>query len=180
MSSASAAAPPDDGSIYPHKDVPSEKFTVEAHSYAIQGEFPCKEFTCKIQTCLAQNDYQQRRCAAPIQDLVRCCQKVGEPSLHCMGFNIDYPPKPVTPEVVTAVVETAPKVIAAVEAIAPQVAEVVEHAQVVFAEMADVFVPMVVRVTEVFEAPAEVEEVAASPAGVEPPADAPTSEAAAQ
>ncbi|MEW5307080.1 MAG: hypothetical protein WDW36_009498 [Sanguina aurantia] len=88
--------------IYPHKDTPAEKFNpTDSHSYSIQGEFPCKEFTCKIQTCLAMNDYQQRRCAGPIQDLVKCCQKVPEPTLHCMGFGIEYtPPKPAAPAVV--------------------------------------------------------------------------------
>ena len=34
---------------------------------------PCKAEACAIQSCLAANDYQQRRCVASIAALIACC-----------------------------------------------------------------------------------------------------------
>lgn len=52
------------------------------------AQYACKLKACAIQECLARNDYQQRRCATFIQELVHCCSALPEPSVHCQGFGL--------------------------------------------------------------------------------------------
>lgn len=45
----------------------------------------CKRSACKIQACLARNNYNEALCKEAIQDLRNCCKRLppGSTSTHC-------------------------------------------------------------------------------------------------
>jgi hypothetical protein len=50
----------------------------------------CKPQACAIQTCLASNDYQEKKCIKEIAALIACCDSVeGEKPPQC-SFSKQY------------------------------------------------------------------------------------------
>ncbi|KAH0955401.1 hypothetical protein HN011_006339 [Eciton burchellii] len=53
---------------------------------------PCKQFACKLQTCLKDNVFQPSRCQEVIEELRQCCIKHRSiDSAVCDGINTTKP-----------------------------------------------------------------------------------------
>uniref|UniRef100_UPI00358F84B7 cx9C motif-containing protein 4 isoform X4 n=1 Tax=Myxine glutinosa TaxID=7769 RepID=UPI00358F84B7 len=65
---------------------------------------PCKKQACAIQKCLQENNFQQDRCGRAINEMIRCCAKLSQPSICCSGFRRELPspsadtPPPTAPD----------------------------------------------------------------------------------
>eukprot|EP00884_Botryococcus_braunii_P005297 jgi/Botrbrau1/14769/Bobra.0284s0003.1 len=51
-----------------------------------QDRDACKAEACKIQDCLAKNNYDVSRCQGVIKELQKCCERYQGVSIHC-GFS---------------------------------------------------------------------------------------------
>lgn len=48
---------------------------------------PCKQFACRIQTCLKENKFQEPSCQHAIEEMRECCRKWKEKSYVCGGID---------------------------------------------------------------------------------------------
>ncbi|KAH8421088.1 hypothetical protein KR222_010855, partial [Zaprionus bogoriensis] len=52
---------------------------------------PCKPQACRIQACLKENNYQEHKCFAVLEDMRQCCIKWHKQSLCCSGIDLEKP-----------------------------------------------------------------------------------------
>ena len=49
---------------------------------------PCQRFACAIQVCLKNNNFDDNKCQAAIEDMRKCCEKLEKQNIYsfiCQG-----------------------------------------------------------------------------------------------
>ncbi|XP_037940612.1 cx9C motif-containing protein 4-like [Teleopsis dalmanni] len=50
---------------------------------------PCQDCSCRIQSCLQANKYQESKCLYELEQMRLCCVKWHEESMCCSGINLE-------------------------------------------------------------------------------------------